>query len=76
MADLDMRTIEKGARDLLHVGLGLVHTVQEAGENIGELYADLVTRGAAEQSGTAVRLRGMLDEGLERLRVPPHPYDN
>ncbi len=71
MADLDMRIIERGARDALHIGLGLYHTVRDSihdiEQNLTSTYSDLVTRGAAEQSGTAVQLRGILDEGIERV---------
>lgn len=73
MADLDMRIIERGARDALHIGLGLFHTVRDSvhsvEQNLTSTYSELVTRGAAEQSGTAVQLRGILDESLERVRA-------
>lgn len=74
MADLDLRMIGKGARDALHFGLGLYNTVREQigmlEQDVTETYIQLVTRGAAEQSGTAVQLRGLLDEGLEKVREP------
>ncbi|MEQ9367174.1 MAG: hypothetical protein RIF32_23275 [Leptospirales bacterium] len=80
MADLDMRMIGKSARDALHIGLGLYNVVREQvgmlEKDVTETYVDLVTRGAAEQSGTAVQLRGLLDEGLEkidRIRESGHP---
>ena len=77
MADLDMRIIGKSARDALHIGLGLYNLVREQigmlEKDVTDTYVELVTRGAAEQSGTAVQLRGLLDESLEqieRLREP------
>ena len=71
MADLDMRIIGKSARDALHIGLGLYNVVREQigmlEKDVTETYVELVTRGAAEQSGTAVQLRGLLDESLEKI---------
>lgn len=77
MTDLDMRIIGKSARDALHIGLGLYNVVREQigmlEKDVTGTFVELVTRGAAEQSGTAVQLRGLLDEGLENLEKIREP---
>ncbi len=71
-----MDVIESQARNALDAGIGLYHTVrcrieeleqdvQTAVSSARDVFEDLVTQGAAEQSGTAVRLRGLLDEGID-----------
>ncbi|MCR9140938.1 MAG: hypothetical protein NXI24_01600 [bacterium] len=72
-----MRIIGKSARDALHIGLGLYNVVREQigmlEKDVTDTYVELVTRGAAEQSGTAVQLRGLLDESLEKIeRIREH----
>lgn len=76
--NVDMEAMEYRARNALDAGIGLYHTVrcrieeleqdmQSAFTSARDIFEDLVTQGAAEQSGTAVRLRGLLDEGIDYL---------
>lgn len=64
--------MEKRANSALNFGLGILRSLEgqfaELAEKIEKGYADLVAKGAADQSESAVHLRSMLDRGVSRAR--------
>jgi len=65
--------LENVARDLVNVGIGLFHIISRRIETLQEEivagYSGLVTRGAADKSELAEKLRGGLGEGLTVVRT-------
>ncbi len=67
-----MGAIEKNLHDVLNAGLGLFQTVQGRFETLQKdivaSYEQLVSRGAADKSQMAERIRGTVDQGLTAVR--------
>ncbi len=67
--ELNLETIEKGAKDLLNAGLGLFQVAAEtAGKiqsNVATGYEELVGRGATDTSELVVSMRSNLDKGID-----------
>lgn len=64
--------LETALHDILNTGLGLLKSAEE---KFGELrvqietnYAELIARGAADQSETTAFLRGSLDQSLSAVK--------
>lgn len=67
-----MGAIEKNLHDVLNAGLGFFQTVQGRFEtlqkDIVSSYEDLVSKGAADKSQLAEKIRGTVDQSFNTVR--------
>ncbi|MBX7058731.1 MAG: hypothetical protein K1X75_11755 [Leptospirales bacterium] len=65
-------TLEAGAREILHAGLGAVRSLDAQLDiikaQIEAGYADLVQRGASDRSEPAIKLHSLLDQSVAQVR--------